>query len=761
MRQNLSSLTNLTHQYKAGDGNKRIKISNSLASINVVGNNENNKIKDQLVEFNSGEYLQTIEENCFKDCSKLKNVILQTKTNRILKNAFKNCTSLSSINIESIIFNTIEDSAFENIGIKDIQLKLFKQHDGTFGTDIFKSCKKLLTVALTTNYIPAKLFNDCTSLTSIYLTLSSVDGSMPYIDPDALYNIPSLTELTISGEFDAAPILSGFQQLNKVTIESNSNVQLNDKIFNNTPRLTQIDLSKCIRSIQQLSLNAFAGSSLKQITISAFSKTDLENSMLSYNKSDIVNWQYDVVENIIKVNDNQYLHGIGENKEGLGKFYYGKPYSKIPELIEYALEKKLPFIIFNIPYHMSQSAMYQIMRCKMLYDYLAQQKCLIGISYIEKYTGENSKITFNDIYDYYQGDEWDSKMLNPYAVVQREVKNTRYQNDTNRYANGTIWSCGYGGRNIIQYKYDGTTTIEYYKNGVQSNHYNTFVEKFGNINIPTTVYKFYNTNSIFQTHTITYDILTKQINKEICTCETEHTKKFASRLELKTQYMGERDYPWYSHEWSIDRHVNICLFVPYVIDFNLNKKTNYQLECSNKTKYSNLSKETFYNMDNPSSFFQKQNNVSKITTSRTRFKDVELMTIKNSTFVWQLLTGSNIAAKANGEIINDNNVKDKSAEIQKAYEEYKQSGYNSSGTESDAGIKNTLYKFDYYLNNWLKDYARDNTYNAPDYKPATIDFSHKKSKPIPSNCWAIDHDCTIICKNNIKVTWKNSNKKFV
>ena len=79
--------------------------------------------------------------------------------------------------------------------------------------------------------------------------MSSVDGSMPYIDPDALYNIPSLTELTISGEFDAAPILSGFQQLNKVTIESNSNVQLNDKIFNNTPRLTQIDLSKCIRSI--------------------------------------------------------------------------------------------------------------------------------------------------------------------------------------------------------------------------------------------------------------------------------------------------------------------------------------------------------------------------------------------------------------------------------------------------------------------------------------------------------------------------------
>ena len=57
MKQNLSSLTNFTHQYKAGDGNKRIKISNSLASINVVGSNENNKIKDQLVEFNSGEYL--------------------------------------------------------------------------------------------------------------------------------------------------------------------------------------------------------------------------------------------------------------------------------------------------------------------------------------------------------------------------------------------------------------------------------------------------------------------------------------------------------------------------------------------------------------------------------------------------------------------------------------------------------------------------------------------------------------------------------
>lgn len=741
MRQNLSSLTNLTHQYKAGDGNKRIKISNSLASINVVGNNENNKIKDQLVEFNSGEYLQTIEENCFKDCSKLKNVILQTKTNRILKNAFKNCTSLSSINIESIIFNTIEDSAFENIGIKDIQLKLFKQHDGTFGTDIFKSCKKLETVALTANYIPAKLFNDCTSLTSIYLTLSSVDGSMPYIDPDALYNIPSLTELTISGEFDAAPILSGFQQLNKVTIESNSNVQLNDKIFNNTPKLTQIDLSKCIRSIQQLSLNAFAGSSLKQITISAFSKTDLENSMLSYNAADKISWNK-VVSEIIKTH---------EPDSASKKFYYGRLYSDVPELIEFALANALPFMVINMSLPFGSSSRYEVMSCKLLYEYLAQLPCLIGIVWRDSNKG-SPKISINDIYDYYQGDEWDSKMLNPYA--EKNVKNVRQS--ANASAAGSVWSCGYSGRNVIEFKCDGTTTIEYYKNGIQATYDNAFVYHWDKCNIPTTIYKFYNSTPVFRTHTLKYDILQKKI---IPVANTRRIRFWY------TQHLVDRHQPFYSNEWPEYNHAQMCLCIPYVIDYNLNKNDSYQLECSAKAKYNTFT--NFYNRVSPACFYQKQHNVNKLSKSLDVFSNVDVMTIKNSTFILEEQMfdfGNTFSAIANGEDIDDNNVKSKSEEIQKAFAEYKQTGYGSTSGGSgisDEGIKNRLYKCDFYMNKWLRQYTRNSSFNAPDYNPSkVVDFTHKASRPTPANCWAINHDCTIIVQGNTKVKWVDKTKKF-
>ena len=52
-----NKLENIQHRFADTNNKKTIKISNVLSSINVVGNDANNNIKEQLLEFNSGEHL--------------------------------------------------------------------------------------------------------------------------------------------------------------------------------------------------------------------------------------------------------------------------------------------------------------------------------------------------------------------------------------------------------------------------------------------------------------------------------------------------------------------------------------------------------------------------------------------------------------------------------------------------------------------------------------------------------------------------------
>ena len=744
MKQTLKELRNVTHTYSAGQ-RKKVKISNSINGINVAGSGENS-IKDQLVEFNTGEYLQTIEDNSFNGCKKLQKVVLQSNTSIIGKNAFKDCEQLTDINIETAAFERIGDNAFQNIGVSSLNMQLFKVSLGEFGKSIFKSCQKLKSVALTANYIPESLFEDCNNLTSIELTLSSDGNNICQIHEAALYGIPQLQKLAIRGNIDTLPSLSGMSNLSSVTLELDSNPTIPDYMFKDTPNLKSIDFSNCVTNLKQFQQNALNGSNLTSIQLKTVTKQQLNDSMKSENTAATVHWST-IKYKIVK-------------KEDTGnKYQYGKIYDDVDGVLDFAVKNKVPVLIINLwfynDYIRNQEAgrvvnfpgYLQIFCRDLFFKWLACQKCLIVFS--------TNNIQITDIHNYFQGDEWESTMWSPYFA------------GTSAFSNygGNVFSCGYAGNNIIRMQYDGTTQVQVYGRGVVPNEF--FVEHFDHIDMPTKVYKFYNTNVALKAKMLTYDIFSKTTG----IMDAHLNRRKLSRLYVTSQYAGERYDVQNNVEWPYYCYPCACLFVPYSsvdpTNYNYDKKADCTYtESTYVNAFQGISGN---NLDKPAKYVQKGNNWNKIPSCRTRFKDVRVVKVENSQFFWFFLNGSSgkdgtydpyYIPTANGVVLNESKIDSYSDDIKAAYNEYLKTDYADRGIGSDSGIKNYLRALELQINTWLRSYQLVDSLKPSGYVPNNIDYSYITTKPIPANCWNIGHDCTIIASGNTSVKWTQKTKSF-
>lgn len=182
------------------------------------------RYQDSLISITIPEGVLSIDENGFRNYSKLERVQLPSTLSTIYSEAFKNCTSLEEINLpdslkiinqetfcncenlRSINFppniSVIGIGAFQNTGIKEINLEhinfeIYSTFSGrqwqALQSQAFMDCTSLEKVILPQNlkHISENLFKNCTALKDI-----TFPNNLKYINSSAFYNCQSLTEVT-------------------------------------------------------------------------------------------------------------------------------------------------------------------------------------------------------------------------------------------------------------------------------------------------------------------------------------------------------------------------------------------------------------------------------------------------------------------------------------------------------------------------------------------------------------------------------------
>ena len=157
-----------------------------------------------------------IPDNCFLECTSLKNVAMPNVTS-IGSGAFEKCSSLESVDLTKTKANVLGENAFkECINLKEI---IFSDEvTYTMGDGMFEKCTSLKTVKLpsTLTKLPSSCFHDCTALESVeadslinlgYSSFSGCgnlkelsfakDNKIQSVGQNAFSNCVSLTEISL------------------------------------------------------------------------------------------------------------------------------------------------------------------------------------------------------------------------------------------------------------------------------------------------------------------------------------------------------------------------------------------------------------------------------------------------------------------------------------------------------------------------------------------------------------------------------------
>ena len=108
---------------------KKITVSNTLGSLNLV-NGENNHMKEMLTQINNvGSNVKVIEKKCCYQCENLKSVKIPNPLVAVMDDAFRDCPSLSSFEMSSVY--GIGKNAFRNTGLICVDINV--RHNTTSG----------------------------------------------------------------------------------------------------------------------------------------------------------------------------------------------------------------------------------------------------------------------------------------------------------------------------------------------------------------------------------------------------------------------------------------------------------------------------------------------------------------------------------------------------------------------------------------------------------------------------------------------------
>ena len=142
-----------------------------------------------LVSLTLPKYCKRIGYKAFSGCSSLRSAVLPETLAEIESEAFKDCTSLEEITLPAAV-KTIGMQAFYHTAICGITVP----EADCWGESAFAYCKHLKSATLLDNYLPERIFYDCSDLESLTLT-----KALTGIGDEALTNT-GITALTITAD---------------------------------------------------------------------------------------------------------------------------------------------------------------------------------------------------------------------------------------------------------------------------------------------------------------------------------------------------------------------------------------------------------------------------------------------------------------------------------------------------------------------------------------------------------------------------------
>lgn len=196
---------------------KRVVISNSISSLNVV-DGVNNDIRNNIYAIdNIGSNVEELYEGCFSNCPHLNRINLGENIKIIGRNAFSNCSNLTSFKNDTFCVPLkLGDNAFENCDFKKI---IFKRNnygpideDGgeayqiMIDGDVFLNNTNLSSVEMDDIMLGNNMFRNCTSLKSVTI---HEGASTIYCDSSPFEGCNNLLSLSFPASISSYYMLHG------------------------------------------------------------------------------------------------------------------------------------------------------------------------------------------------------------------------------------------------------------------------------------------------------------------------------------------------------------------------------------------------------------------------------------------------------------------------------------------------------------------------------------------------------------------------
>lgn len=435
-----------------------VKMSNTISSINLVGNNESNALKQQLrYVMKLGDNITQIDNNCFNNCKNLISCNMNDFVDYIGDNAFKDCDNLQYVSVldgnsSKSTLKYIGKCAFENCNsLKSVSLKI----DGTlwdselgssFMVSSFANCENLESVIYEPGSSP--FMNDCTfinchNLKHVQLTSYSTIAARAFMNCTGLENInfPPTWKNGLGEQF-----FSGCTSLKNVNISTvvdpghgyTFNVQ--SKVFENCNNLTSITFPPILTSLNSFSNTSFLYSNFKEVKFLGLSKnTDVINRITQTNAfglnkactfifKDNSPYMFSPNGNIEISPDYQYFYKSTTNNFTIGN---GVWYTNFEAAQKYAYDNEYAFLIFysgGSGCGPCQTAKNTLFNVNTLYNGLCLLQKPVLLIYLDP---EVNNVEYTKCTNYFKNEK-NIIIANQYPIFYMEYKD-QFNNEYNTY----------------------------------------------------------------------------------------------------------------------------------------------------------------------------------------------------------------------------------------------------------------------------------------------------------------------------------------
>lgn len=282
-------------------GVKKIRISDNLSSLDVVGTYDNSVVS-ALKSANVGSQVRELAPSCFVGCSNLLQVTLPEGCGDLGDYAFAGCSSLYDINC----LNGQMKTSLANIGshcfdgcdsLVDVKINLGRSNRLTMiGEYAFANCKRLRSAEWTlAPFIASHMFSGCSALTS----LNFRNPTTNYVYPYGFAEIPNILSVQIpkclwflnDNMFEGCTNLSSVEIQDGPDAETSSVMnQLGEWVFNKCPNLHEITLPRSITSFSQIDENFLAGSSISAVRFNGMDSSLFGNKQVIKTSYQLGRW---------------------------------------------------------------------------------------------------------------------------------------------------------------------------------------------------------------------------------------------------------------------------------------------------------------------------------------------------------------------------------------------------------------------------------------------------------------------------------------